>query len=130
MMGHQTALGGGTTSALWRLLSVHPLGNTGTWSTATSSVTWAGCLDKFNKFRDGINKAKPATVPKGAGVPDLEARWAGDRGDPGEEEPGDSSSDSGATEEDDTMKGKIAELKAQLKKAEHEALERSLARRQ
>ena len=93
-------------------------------------IPWLGdkvlldaCLDKFKKFRDELNQGPPMKAPAKQKTPEPVARWAG-ADDAGSEssEDGDSSSDEESAQ-DRGMKDKIAELKAQLKKAEGEAVE-------
>ena len=87
----------------------------------SDSILMAGCQDKFNKFRDGLNQQELRRVPMKSAPAEPEARWAGDKDDPGEDSPGESSSgdESGP---DEGMRTKIAQLKEQLKKAEMEAM--------
>ena len=89
----------------------------------SDKIFMSGCLDKFNKFREGLGRAAPAALPMKSGVAEPEARWAGDDGDPGDETPGEESSED-ESEEDESMRGKITQLREQLKKAEAEALDK------
>lgn len=81
------------------------------------------CLEKYKRFKDEFDQGPPMKGPAKQKPSEPAARWAGaDDADSGSSNGGESTSEE-ETDQDRGMKDKIAELKAQLKKAEGEAVE-------
>lgn len=83
----------------------------------TDKIIMSGVLDKYNKFCDERGDARTEKDVSAAPAKAAVAEWAGDEG-----EVDSGSSESGSVSSGDKgMKAKIADLKAQLRKAEKEA---------